>query len=95
MSHYGMQNYVYPRVTAWIQNYGKAEMADQQAVQVFMECEGTEAAKGLRAELQSIAEGRFSDVGSDATVGASRRIKFGSYDSWARMMLIWLASQKV
>jgi hypothetical protein len=95
MSHFGMQNYVYPRVSAWVQNYGKAEMPDSQAIKVFMECESKEAIKALQVELQSIAEGRFSDAGLDATVGASRRVKFGSFDNWARMMLIWLASEKV
>jgi hypothetical protein len=85
---------IYPRVTYWVQNYGGSDAPDKRAVQDFMDCESEEQIRSLRGELYAISQGRFDKKNLDANVGKKRETRHGSYDTWAKMMLLWMASYK-
>lgn len=79
----------------WARNYGNAGIVDQRAVTDFMDCETDEPVRGLRFELQLISEGNYLEETLVAHLGPQRREKHGSFEDWARMMLLWMASYKV
>ena len=85
---------IYKKVVYWVENYGKAGIPDDRAVQEFMICETHETVSSLRSEIIAIADGKFKNETLDVLVGVKRRIKHGSYDAWAKMMLLWLVSYK-
>lgn len=85
---------IYVRVPLWVRDYGSGGIGDQRAVQDFMECETGESVRALQAELIGIGNGRYSQDQLDKTVGIKRREKHGSYDSWAKAMLVWISSYK-
>lgn len=86
--------HLYKQIPYWVQHYGNAGMLDQQAVQTFMDCETTEMVVGLRNELVAVSSGAYSDQIFDRIVGVKRRVMHGSYEQWAKMMLLWMASYK-
>ena len=88
------QTAAFPRIKAWCDIYGKSEADDKRAVEDFMTCEANEAIVSLRAELVAASRGTFDDRTFDAIVGQKRRIRHGSYDAWAKMMLLWMANYK-
>lgn len=67
---------------------------DRRAVHDFMECESTEAVNALRNELVGVAQGSHPTELLDKTLGASRKIKFGSHEQWAKFLLQWMAAKK-
>lgn len=82
----------YPKVKYWVDGYGSAGAEDKKAVELFVTCEATEAVASLRAELISMSRGNFDQTTLDLLIGQNRRLKHGTFDAWARMMLLWLAS---
>ncbi|MBX7145048.1 MAG: hypothetical protein K1X79_11400 [Oligoflexia bacterium] len=85
---------IYQRITYWVQNYGMGEVNDQRAVENFIECETREAVNMLRHELQLIVEGKFKEEILDKLVGVKRKVKYGPYQEWAKLMLLWIAGYK-
>jgi len=81
-------------VLYWAQNYGSAGSSDQRAVETFMECETREQVSPLRAQLYTISQGNCNKDTLDKIVGRNREVKHGSYEQWAKMMLLWMASYK-
>jgi hypothetical protein len=85
---------LYKYVPLWVKEYGMSDSTDQRAVETFIECEGREAVNALRAELIAIADGRYVDSVFDVIVGIKRRLKYSSYEAWAKLMLQWITSYK-
>ncbi len=85
---------MYTRIPYWIEHYGKAGLPEQKAVEVFMDCETREMISSFRNEIQGIAQGNFQEESLDKIVGVSRKIKFGSYQEWAKLILLWIANYK-
>lgn len=85
---------MYKQVTYWIKHYGSSGAADQRAVQDFMECETTEVVTSLKLELANISQGNFDQENLDKLVGSKRRQRHETYQEWAKLMLLWMASYK-
>lgn len=85
---------IYKRTAYWVDNYGKSGIPDERAVQTFMDCETFEEVNSLRNELIAIADGKFKDEIMTIVLGNNRKVKYGSYDSWAKLMLLWMANYK-
>ena len=85
---------IFNRLRMWIREYSRSVGEDQRAIQDFMECETTEAVKALQAELYQIRQGNYLDEALEKLVGKPRKEKFGTYEEWAKMMLMWIASYK-
>jgi hypothetical protein len=83
---------VYKQVVYWAKNYASGGGPDQRHVQDFVECETTETITTFRAELYGISQGNYEEENLDKLIGQKRRILFGSYQEWAKTMLMWLAS---
>lgn len=88
------ESYGFPALRAFIQNYARADVPDQRAIQDFLECETSEVIRPLQGELQLVAAGRFDKDIFDKAIGIKRRAKFESYENWARLMLQWIAGYK-
>ena len=85
----------YKNLVYWAKNYAAGgSMPDKKAVEVFMECETTELVVALRAELIGITKGNFREDYMDANVGRGRAMKHGTYQAWAKIMLLWMAETK-
>jgi hypothetical protein len=85
---------IYTRIPVWVRDYGSSGAPDNKAVIDFMICETAEIVRGLQSELIAVSKGNYADEQFDKTVGAKRRVKYGSYQEWAKMMLLWIASYK-
>jgi len=85
---------IHKNVTYWFKAYANPGITDQRAVETFIDCESAEGVSGLRAELQSIKSGNYREQSLDLIMGAGRRMKHGSYEEWARMMLMWMGNYK-
>lgn len=81
-------------ITYWVKTYANPGITDQRAVETYMDCESAEASRGLRAELITISSGNFQEQSLDLTIGKSRALKYGNYQEWAKMMLVWMANYK-
>ena len=89
-----MSTPVYKQITYWAQQYGNSGSPDQRAVETYMDCETREAVSTLQNELRGLTvSGAMPEV-LDKTIGAKRRMKHGSYQEWAKMMLLWMANYK-
>lgn len=85
---------VYTRIKSWVDEYGNAGQEDKRAIEEFIMIEAAEAVNLLRGELMQMAKGNYSQDNLDKIVGIKRRVKHGSYDEWAKLMLIWMANYK-
>ncbi|RIL08962.1 MAG: hypothetical protein DCC75_07620 [Proteobacteria bacterium] len=85
---------MYKQVVYWVKNYGSSGAGDQRAVQDFMECETVEIVSSLKLELANIVQGNFDQENLDKLIGAKRRLRHDSYQEWAKLMLLWIASYK-
>lgn len=81
----------FDRITFWVQNYGHPEVDEQRAVENFIICESTEALPALVAQLHRVAKGKFREEIMDLVAGKKRKIKYGSYENWAKLMLLWIS----
>lgn len=84
----------YNEVNYWLKHYGLADVPDQRAISDFAECEPDQKIAALKQQLHSISQGKYDERVFDATVGAKRKTKHGSYQQWAKLMLLWLAEHK-
>lgn len=85
---------LYKYVPLWVREYGQSGVPDQQAVQIFIDCETREVITGLQNELLAISHGRYKEEVFDLIVGIKRRIQHSSYDNWAKVMLQWIAGAR-
>jgi hypothetical protein len=86
---------LYKYVPLWVREYGMSGASDQQAVQIYIDCETREAITGLQNELIGITKGRYKDEVFDLVVGVKRKVLHGSYTEWAKLMLQWIASARI
>ena len=81
----------YKNLRYFSKQYGRKEVLDQRAAQDFVEVEPDYIVKSLKAELLGILHGKYNDKTMDALVGLPRKVRHGSYEEWARLMLLWMA----
>ena len=74
-------------------NYARPGCPDQRAAQDFVECENRETVRSFQAALNTIIAGGCNVESLDALVGRDRVARHGSYEEWARLMLIWISEQ--
>jgi len=67
---------------------------DQKAIGHFKLYESEEKIRRLRHELQMIAEGRVSLTVLDNVAKKKRKVKYRTYEYWAKLMLQWLAQAR-
>ena len=84
----------YKHVRTWIEWFGHGQMPDQRAVHEFMDIEQREVIASLRVELFALSQGRFDVKIMDQVLRPKRKMKHGSYEQWAKYMLIWMAEHK-
>jgi len=85
---------VYNRIKYWVENYAITSSDDKRAVEDFIECETREIVSAFRAELIQIVSGNFSPETLQVLIGGGRSLKYGSFDEWAKMMLLWIANYR-
>lgn len=90
----GGGNRFFPHLKQFMTIYGAPGVEDQRAVHTFMDCETTESITMLRNEVRAIASGNFHSQSLDLIVGRGRMTKYGSYDNWAKLMLLWMANHR-
>ncbi|NDC36755.1 MAG: hypothetical protein EBZ48_01745 [Proteobacteria bacterium] len=90
----GRPNPSYTRVRQWCEAYGRSDVPDDRGCQDFLDCEGSEQIRSLQAELVAMGEGRYEDAILDQIVGTRRKVKHGSYQAWAKLMLQWIAARR-
>jgi len=85
----------YTRLRAWLNEYGKSGMTDKEAMKAFLEVENPETINSLRAELMAVSRGEYEEKVFDVLVGRARKARYGSYQQWGKLMLQWMASQRM
>lgn len=84
-----------PTLEYFQRTYSKSmEGADQKAVGVFKDYETAEKTRRLQNELMWIKDGKVSESTCNRIIGKKRKSKYQSYNRWAELMLIWLATHK-
>ncbi len=78
----------------WVKNYGVPGVPDKKAVENFVACEIHAKVQALRGQLYTIAKGKYDEKILDQQIGQSRKKRHGSYEEWAKMMLLWLSSAR-
>jgi len=84
----------FDKILAWIQNYGQGGIEDQKGAENCVICETDEFINPLRAQLHFISKGEFDEEALDRVIGVKRRLKYGSYENWAKLMIFWLNDAK-
>jgi hypothetical protein len=82
----------YPKIKYWVDHYGSSGADDKKGAELFVTCETAESIVSLRSELISMSKGNFNQSTIDVLIGLNRRHKHGSFENWAKMMLLWLAA---
>jgi hypothetical protein len=90
MSNNDNQFPMYSRVSQWIKEYGVPGSDERRAAVGFLEIEAHETISSLRGELIALSNGRFEEATMDKIVGKARKLKYGSYEEWARSLLRWM-----
>ena len=84
-----------PTVKEYMKLYAKnMDGNDQKAVAFFKSYESQEKVRRLQAELILLKEGQVDISACDNIVGKKRSSKYGSYEKWGSLMLVWLAEAK-
>lgn len=81
------------KIHYWIRHYA-GNTTDRRAVDDFVECETREVVNPFRTQLYQIAKGNFSEDSLVKIVGKGRKSTYGSFEQWAKMMLLWLARHR-
>ena len=84
-----------PTLSYWQKTYGSTmEGSDQKAVGVFKDYESHEKLRRLQSELGWIKDGKVGTTACDRVIGKKRKAKYGGYQRWAELMLLWIAQHK-
>ncbi len=86
--------YHYPEVIYLLKTYSPPGVDDKRAVQTFIDCETDERVRAVKGQLYAISRGRYDDATFDKVIGVDKRMKHGSYEEWAKLMLQWMAGYK-
>ncbi len=82
----------FPKVTQFLREYSGSDPDDRRSALNFREIEAAEALASLRNELRMISTGNFNEQVIDQIVGRDRKLRYGSYQEWAKLILVWLAA---
>jgi len=85
----------YDQVMYWVKNYGSSGADDKRAAEDYLESETTEKVKVLKGQLYAISQGKYDQQKMDLQVGVKRRGVHGSYQQWAKLMLLWLSKSRI
>jgi hypothetical protein len=91
MSITGQATPILKNITLFIMQYAVSGVEDSRAVKDFRICESNEAVASLRSELQAVSNSIAPDHTLDKILGKKRALQHGSYEKWAKAMLVWLA----
>ncbi len=84
-----------PTLEYWQKMYGATmDGADQKAAGVFKNYESQEKLRRLQNELSWVKDGKVSSTACDRVVGRKRKAKYGSYQRWAELMLLWISQHR-
>lgn len=84
----------FDKIRYWIQHYGQGDVEDKRGVENVVICEGDEFLRPFQTQLYAVSRGDFSEEGMDKLVGPKRKIKYTSYENWAKLMLLWLQESR-
>lgn len=84
---------MYPNIKNWYDYYAISS-TDQRAVEDFIECETAEVVRGFQSELIGITNGDCNEQALQGLMGKQRFERFGCWEEWAKMMLLWLANYR-
>ena len=84
----------FDRISYFVQNYGHPEVDEQRAVENFIICESPEVLPALIAQLHRIVKGNCNEEVIDQVAGKRRKVKYGSYENWAKLMLLWISQAR-
>ncbi len=82
---------MYEKIRYFKDNYLRPGYPDQRAITDFLECENTETVKSFQSILMSISNGSYNPKALESLLGKERVVRFGSYEEWARILLMWIA----
>ncbi|MCB0310523.1 MAG: hypothetical protein KDD42_04780 [Bdellovibrionales bacterium] len=80
----------FDKIHFWIQHYGHPGVEDRHAVETFVICESDEILNAFRYQLLTISKGDYDTDILKKLVGRGREARHGSFDEWAKLMLMWL-----
>ena len=80
----------FDKIIYWNQNYAAGGIEDRRAIGDVRLCESAEFLKPFESQLYTISQGTFDEENLHQIVGLKRKIKHGSYEQWAKLMLQWL-----
>jgi len=81
---------MYDKLKYFKDNYGRPGYPDQRAVQDFVECENRESVRSFQNALNAVVSGGFNPESLAVVLGKDRLARHGSWEEWARLMMIWL-----
>lgn len=84
----------YKTLRYWGKQYARSEQPDQKGALEFALVEPDQLLKSFKSDLHAVSKGRYDDRVLDNIVGVKRKVRYGGYQEWARLMLLWLASYK-
>ncbi|MCC6954333.1 MAG: hypothetical protein IT290_09465 [Deltaproteobacteria bacterium] len=80
-----------PTFTTYEKKYANScAKNDQKALKIFKEYESVDLVRRLRGEMMAVSKGKVVETAADRIIGKNRKLKFGSYEKWGRMMLAQL-----
>ncbi len=86
---------ILPTLDYFQKTYSRSmEGMDQKAVVAFATYESHEKVRRLQNELSWVKDGKVSGSACDRIIGKKRKGKFESYEHWAKLMLLWLATRQ-
>jgi len=84
----------YKQLRYFIKQYAPPGVSDQRAAQSFVDVEPDYLLKSLKSELYGVSKGKYDEESMGKIVGIPRKLRHGSYDEWARLILVWMAEYK-
>ncbi len=84
-----------PTVKELLQYYGSGSaIDDQKAVGNFKRFESDEKSRRLQNELVWIKDNYVKEELCESIIGVKRKARAGTYQEWARRMLLWLVEAR-
>ena len=84
-----------PTIDFYEKKYSKGmDQNDQKAVSVFKNYESKEMFRRLQNELLLVKQGKVAESTLDLVVGKKTQTRYGSYQKWAEIMLLWAMSKR-
>ena len=82
------------KIRVWLQNYGAGDFDDKRNIENCVICETDEFLNPFIAQLHAVARGEIDEELLDKIIGLKRKAKFGAYDRWAQLMVLWIQEAK-